>query len=382
MAELLDSGTTISDTDSTITLPATAPAQALSTDHIHYIVTNNTVHYIQSYDPATKIATMLNHRPGGFSSPAAYTLERASLVAPDIGEILNLTGALVGATTTSGSAIFVDVFPFVCHGGANALYVSRSSGASSNGEFELLVGPEYKEIEFGASGVSAIGNEIMHSDTAQAGGATSITLATSAPSNDIVADENGLVSVRITGGTGINQIRFVTAYDGGTKLANTSGAWTITPDATSTYELIRGRSIHLASDAPVHGLLGAQIEIDVVHSDGAAKGKGRYTIRAYDPVTKIAEVTAGPIDNFANSGDAVNAGATYTISSLSSYGRKTPNGILSPHVIRPLIGTSEIYPIPEEHRSSKGFTVLPKFIGEVDGVVDHSELIELIPLKL
>lgn len=73
--------------------------------------------------------------------------------------------------------------------------------------------------------------------TAQAGAATSITLAAA----EDIEEENILGRyVVITGGTGVNQIAQVTAYDETTKVATTyaetiDGEWATNPDVTSTY---------------------------------------------------------------------------------------------------------------------------------------------------
>jgi hypothetical protein len=76
---------------------------------------------------------------------------------------------------------------------------------------------------------------------AQAGGAASITLAATASAVD-----NTYVgsTVYISSGTGFGQARLITAYDGGTKTATVSDAWTTIPDATSVYKVLPvGRAI-------------------------------------------------------------------------------------------------------------------------------------------
>ena len=70
--------------------------------------------------------------------------------------------------------------------------------------------------------------------TAQAGGASTITLAAGASAT------NGLYNtqyVYITGGTGSGQNAQITGYVGATKVATVASAWATAPDATSTYEL-------------------------------------------------------------------------------------------------------------------------------------------------
>lgn len=71
--------------------------------------------------------------------------------------------------------------------------------------------------------------------TAQAGGATSITLATTASAtNDLYANS----FVTITSGTGSGQTRTITAYNGTTKVATVDSAWSVAPDSTSVYAVI------------------------------------------------------------------------------------------------------------------------------------------------
>lgn len=75
---------------------------------------------------------------------------------------------------------------------------------------------------------------VNNSGTAAAGSTgTTLNLAASALAVDSVY--NGM-TVSITGGTGSGQSRTITAYVGATKIA-TVAAWSVTPDATSTYAI-------------------------------------------------------------------------------------------------------------------------------------------------
>jgi len=76
---------------------------------------------------------------------------------------------------------------------------------------------------------------VLHSGTAQAGAAGSITLASGASSTDDLY--KGML-VKIYGGTGVGQARTITAYNGTTKVATVAWSWTTNPDSTSTYALI------------------------------------------------------------------------------------------------------------------------------------------------
>lgn len=70
------------------------------------------------------------------------------------------------------------------------------------------------------------------SGTAQAGAASSITLASDASATTNYY--NGC-SVYISGGTGSGQLRKISSYNGTTKVATVNSSWSVNPDATSTY---------------------------------------------------------------------------------------------------------------------------------------------------
>jgi energy-coupling factor transporter ATP-binding protein EcfA2 len=73
-----------------------------------------------------------------------------------------------------------------------------------------------------------------HTGTAQAGGASTITLAASASAVDNAYQGMFLT---LTGGTGSGQSGFVLAYNGTTKVATMVSAWTTQPTGTTTYSV-------------------------------------------------------------------------------------------------------------------------------------------------
>ncbi len=77
------------------------------------------------------------------------------------------------------------------------------------------------------------GDTALTSGTAQAGGATSVTLAGTANANN---DYYNNYYIKITGGTGSGEIQQITDYNGTTKVA-TTGAWGTQPDDTSAYSI-------------------------------------------------------------------------------------------------------------------------------------------------
>ena len=75
----------------------------------------------------------------------------------------------------------------------------------------------------------------VHSGTAQAGAATTITLDTGASAtNDIYRGDR----IMIVGGTGIGEHDICISYNGTTKVATMAETWVITPDATSEFILV------------------------------------------------------------------------------------------------------------------------------------------------
>lgn len=72
-----------------------------------------------------------------------------------------------------------------------------------------------------------------HTGTAQAGGATSITLAADEDATDVEGRY-----ILVTGGTGAAGFRQCIDYNSTTKVATVDAAWATNPDATSTYMVV------------------------------------------------------------------------------------------------------------------------------------------------
>lgn len=85
--------------------------------------------------------------------------------------------------------------------------------------------------------VSVEAQTAERTNTAQAGTTTTITLDASASAVD--SYYNGMV-IRLTSGTGIEQIRQIIAYNGTTKVATVNRAWDVTPGATSGFRIAKG----------------------------------------------------------------------------------------------------------------------------------------------
>lgn len=105
--------------------------------------------------------------------------------------------------------------------------------------------------------------------TAQAGGASTITLAAAGSS----ATDGYYVGyyVAITSGTGAGQIRKVISYVGSTKVATLESAWTTPPDATSVYNISNNPN-GWATEPTGGGTL------SYIHLDWAEEGTSRIDV--------------------------------------------------------------------------------------------------------
>ncbi len=74
----------------------------------------------------------------------------------------------------------------------------------------------------------------VRSNTAQAGGATTITLDVGASA---VNDFYNNMAVRITAGPGAGETRYIASYVGSTKVATVGSAWSVQPTNSSTFKV-------------------------------------------------------------------------------------------------------------------------------------------------
>jgi hypothetical protein len=156
--------------------------------------------YATGEDPATLL----------FSSPAN------KLATDSSGRVLlqpTQTGVTIPTVTNISSTVAANVMQW----GSNAVPTTNVNGVP-------LV-----DIGYVRGTTAAISN-----GTAQAATGTSITLASTEPSaaNFYVGRQ-----VTIVAGTASGQARFVTAYNGSTKVATVHRAWDVIPDATSQYTI-------------------------------------------------------------------------------------------------------------------------------------------------
>lgn len=76
--------------------------------------------------------------------------------------------------------------------------------------------------------------EVIRASTAQAGGASTITLDAGSSSTDNIYSARKIL---IRSGTGVGQTKTITGYVGSTKVATVDTAWSVVPDATSLFSI-------------------------------------------------------------------------------------------------------------------------------------------------
>lgn len=157
--------------------------------------------------------------------------------------------------------------------------------------------------------------------TAQAGGISTITLAATASSTD--SAHKG-VYIKITGGTGANQVAYITAYNGTTKVATITPAWTTEPDNTSVYNLYGISGIAQGGAAGTITLASGDSATDDVYVGAYVRisaGTGANQFREiidYNGTTKVATVKKLWSTNPDNTSTYVIYGESGTATSVSS----------------------------------------------------------------
>lgn len=100
-----------------------------------------------------------------------------------------------------------------------------------------VVSAAYYDSKYGSAGMPAnlmaVGGQALETGTAQAGSATTITLAAGATANDIIGGW-----VFFTGGTGAGQGAMIDDYNTSTKVVTLSKTLTTAPDNTTTYIIL------------------------------------------------------------------------------------------------------------------------------------------------
>lgn len=151
------------------------------------------------------------------------------------GAVGSVTGAVGSVTGNVGGHVVGTVASVVGAVGS----VTGNVGGNVGGNVTGSVGSVATGGITRASLAADTGLQSVRSNTAQAGASTSITLdASASATTDFYINH----LVLLTGGTGAGQARYITAYNGTTKVATVS-AWATNPDNTSTFALLAGDAI-------------------------------------------------------------------------------------------------------------------------------------------
>lgn len=144
--------------------------------------------------------------------------------------------AVQGLTTADTIATYTGNTPQT---GDAFLRLGAPAGASIAADLAEIEG-ETDAIGTGVtvSGYAAGQDTAVRRGTAQAGGASTITLDSGASATDHLYE--GL-TVALLSATGVGQARIITGYVGSTKVATVTPAWTTAPDATSVFALLQGQ---------------------------------------------------------------------------------------------------------------------------------------------
>lgn len=121
------------------------------------------------------------------------------------------------------------------------------------------------DLSYNLTHMVAVSPMTLHSGTAQAGAATTITLESGAETTD---DYYNGFFIEITGGTGEGQVNQISDYNGSTLVATMADTWTTTPDNTSEYRMFRGYPSNTDIGAVIYDLL-ADTGIDRSHINQA-----------------------------------------------------------------------------------------------------------------
>lgn len=129
--------------------------------------------------------------------------------------------------------------------------------------------------------LSAAESTVVNSGTAQAGAAGTITLATGASATD---GRYVGCPVKITSGTGSEQMRVIASYVGATRVATVDRNWDTTPDNTSVYAVMaqQAAALNAAAQAYVGTMATDTISAAAISAAGATKIAGAVYSRDVD----------------------------------------------------------------------------------------------------
>lgn len=157
--------------------------------------------------------------------------------------LVNIAGSAVSASTAQLGVNLVNI------SGSPVSTASAQLGVNAvniAGQAATLDANNLLKVDVADWGGAAVAGAIppdvvfLHSGTAQAGGANTITLDAGASATNN-AYQNQIVFIR--SGTGIGQSATISSYVGSTKVATIVGSWATNPDNTSVFTLLPAGSI-------------------------------------------------------------------------------------------------------------------------------------------
>jgi len=161
----------------------------------------------------------------GNTTATALTVGSSGVTATVAGSLTVTENFTVNGTSFTASVSTVDIQD-------NIILLNDGAG-TADVDTGWLSQRSQAENDAGTGNIVSGGMSASVTGVAQAGAATTITLAAGSSATD---DFYNGWWLKITDGTGPNQVRQITDYVGATKVATVSG-WTTTPDNTSEYSL-------------------------------------------------------------------------------------------------------------------------------------------------
>lgn len=192
---------------------------------------------VKTWNDLTTIALPLIPTTAGRTLDVSATGE-AGLDWANIGSPTT-TVALTGTTIAVTQKVDVDTIKTnpVVNGGTITFPTTATLASTTNITAGTITTATNLTTNNDKTGYSLAANDspVVQSGTAQAGGASTITLSSGASATDNIY--NGQ-TVKTTGGTGPSQVRVITGYVGSTKVATVDRAWQTNPDVTTTYAVL------------------------------------------------------------------------------------------------------------------------------------------------
>jgi hypothetical protein len=262
------------------------------------------------------LTTTLSFR-GQFTKSGAGVTGKAGSISLVVKKSTRATSSVISTVTTAGGIVVGAVVEL-----ANGVYVAYASGLDPTADHTAIM--HYTGTSTDVDLVDVLTRTedvnpkliagIIENGTAQAGGPGGITLASTASS--VSNFYNGML-IRITGGAGAGQSEAVLFYNGLTKELNPDVDFAVSPDSTSTYEIINqvvplrdadnsglfmspkviGSSDHFLSSPDSNGSVGIDqtgyIKADIFDVNNSSSGDAEEMTGFVDFTRKVQETGGG-----------------------------------------------------------------------------------------